>query len=113
MTCRPRPELDAWARDHTYGLIERFPLTVTPETVVMLATALATKVSWRLPFDAVPAAELGPGPWAGSVHRCCARRTYGHRQFIASTEAAGDVAVHTAYSQPDENDQPRHPSRCW
>ena len=102
-------ELDDWARDHTYGLIEKFPVAVTAETVVLLATALATKVSWQLPFDAVPAAELGPSPWAGTVERVL--RTpdqYGHQQFIASTAAAGDVAVHTARSQPDEDDAKGH-----
>jgi hypothetical protein len=66
-------ELDTWARDHTYGLIEKFPLTVTAETVVLLATALATKVSWRLPFDAGAGGRAGlraPGPagGAGAAH---------------------------------------------
>ena len=102
-------ELDDWARDHTYGLIEKFPVTVTVETVVLLATALATRVSWQLPFDAVPSAELGPSPWAATVERVLRTpERYGHHQFIASTEAAGDVAVHTAYSQAAEDDEKGH-----
>ncbi|MCW6010317.1 hypothetical protein K1W54_38080 [Micromonospora sp. CPCC 205371] len=88
--------LDAWAREHTLGLIDSFPLQVPPTAVVVLATALATKVSWATPFDLVPGATLG-GPFGGRV--VDALRTpdgQGHRQFVASTGGAGDVIVHTA-----------------
>jgi hypothetical protein len=88
--------LDAWAREHTLGLIESFPLPVPPNAVVVLATALATKVSWHTPFDIVPGSTLG-GAFAGRVGT--ALRTpdgQGHRQFVASTRGAGDVIVHTA-----------------
>ncbi|MEH1127459.1 hypothetical protein [Micromonospora sp. CPCC 206061] len=88
--------LDAWAREHTLGLIESFPLQVPPTAVVVLATALATKVSWGTPFDLVPGSALG-GPFAGRVDT--ALRTpdgHGHRQFVASTPGAGDIIVHTA-----------------
>ena len=43
--------LDAWASQHTMGLIERFPLTVTPDDVLVLATALAAKTLWRHKFS--------------------------------------------------------------
>jgi hypothetical protein len=48
---------DAWARERTGGLIERFPLKVErpPPPVLLLATALATKVTWRQPFEVVAA----------------------------------------------------------
>jgi hypothetical protein len=42
-------KLDLWAYEHTLGLIQRFPLDVTPNVVCMLASALATKVSWEVP----------------------------------------------------------------
>lgn len=87
--------LDAWAREHTLGLIDRFPVTVTERTLLVLATALATKVSWERPFALAPAAELG-GVFAGRLST--ALRTpeeYGHQAHIAHT-TAGDVAVHTA-----------------
>jgi hypothetical protein len=100
-------DLDYWARLHTQGLIDRFPIEISADTVVVLATVLATKVSWELPFDVAPAAELGPSPWAGQLSQVL--RTpdhWGHRQFIATTETASDVAVHTAQAQhrPDEED---------
>jgi hypothetical protein len=91
-------ELDAWADRHTGGLIDRFPLTITPDTLLVLATALATRVSWERPFDVVPAAALGAGgAWAGQV-RTVLRTPAGpgHEQYIAATGRAGDVAVHTA-----------------
>src|SRR5215475_10356642 len=54
----PQAELDAWAREHTLGLIDRFPVDSEGAWLV-LASALATKVSWRLPFTLAPASELG------------------------------------------------------
>lgn len=93
----PQADLDAWAREHTTGLIERFPLTLTPQVMLVMATALATRVSWERPFELAPAAELGPSAAlgvAGSVLHTPAGR--GHDQFIAATERAGDVAVHAA-----------------
>jgi hypothetical protein len=86
--------LDAWATEKTLGLIERFPVTVTRETLLVLATALATKVSWIEPFTTVPAAELR-GVWALET----ALRSpsgYPHVSFIARTQRAGVVAVHSA-----------------
>ncbi len=57
-------ELDSWAAEHTEGLIDRFPLSVDPETLLVLATALVAKTRWRVPFDA---GMLTPneGPWQG------------------------------------------------
>jgi hypothetical protein len=56
--------LDAWAARHTGGLIDRFPLDITPDTLVMLATALVAKTAWRTPFDD-DVLEPASGPWAG------------------------------------------------
>jgi hypothetical protein len=43
-------EADAWAQKHTGGLINRFPLDARGNVVLMLATAIAAKVTWYLPF---------------------------------------------------------------
>lgn len=94
---------DAWARDHSFGLIERFPARISPLTYLVLATALATRVSWQQPFDLAPAAELGAGsPWAGlgRVLRTPGRPGgTGHRQFITATPDAGDVIVQLAQAR--------------
>jgi hypothetical protein len=91
-------ELDAWARRNTFGLIERFPIRVDPAIYLILATALATRVSWECPFELAPAGALGSGtPFAKRLARVLrAPKHHGHTQFIAATPGAGDVAVHTA-----------------
>jgi hypothetical protein len=89
-------ELDRWASEHTYGLIEKFPLQVSTLTYLLLATALATKVSWDDPFDLVPGSALGPSsPWSGRLARVLRSPTEpGHWAFVATTDRAGDVGVH-------------------
>ena len=94
--------LDDWARRSTWGLIGRFPVKVTDETLLLLGTALATKISWAQPFDAVPASALGPhSAWATTLSRVLRtpRHGWGHTQFIAASDQAGDVAVHTAWAR--------------
>jgi hypothetical protein len=90
--------LDAWAREHTFGLINRFPIT-SDDLYLVLASALATKVSWEEPFDLAPAASLGESsPWAAKVERVLRTPAHarGHRQFVAANTEAGDVIVHIA-----------------
>jgi Serpin (serine protease inhibitor) len=93
--------LDDWARRHTFDLIERFPITIDPSVYLVIATALATRVSWVRPFDLAPASALGPSsPWAAELSQVL--RTPegpGHDQFVAATQAAGDVAVHAALAR--------------
>ncbi len=38
--------LDRWAFEHTRGLIRRFPVSVNPETLMVLATALVLEPRW-------------------------------------------------------------------
>jgi hypothetical protein len=103
-------QLDAWADDHTFGLIKRFPLDIGPSTAFVMATALATKVSWVAPFELVDARALGPSsPWADRLHRVLhtprgspaghQAPDWRHEQFLALTERAGTVAVHVAASR--------------
>ena len=90
--------LDDWARRHTFGLIERFPIALDPSIYLVIATALATRVSWERPFDLAPASALGPSsPWVTELSRVLQTpHDPGHEQFVAATQAAGDVAVHAA-----------------
>jgi hypothetical protein len=93
--------LDDWARRHTFGLIERFPIALDPSICLVLATALATRVSWERPFDLAAASALGPSsPWAPGLSRVLQTpHGPGHEQFVATTQAAGDVAVHAAWAR--------------
>ncbi|RAO09076.1 hypothetical protein MED15_06540 [Micromonospora noduli] len=92
--------LDAWAREHTLGLIEKFPLKVDWDVAFILASALATRVSWATPFDVADARALGANsPWAGRLRRALRSPSRGHRCAIVSTARAGDVIVHAAPAQ--------------
>ncbi|MCM0678961.1 hypothetical protein NCC78_30470, partial [Micromonospora phytophila] len=87
--------LDAWAREHTLGLIERFPLRVRPDVVLALASALATRISWADPFEVADADALGAGSaWTGRLRRVLRSPRRGHRCAIVATARAGDVIVH-------------------
>jgi hypothetical protein len=100
-------DLDAWASRHTEGLIDRFPAQAGPAVTWLLATALATRVSWARPFDLAPASALGPdSPWATTLTQVLRTprgpgngRVPGHDQFIAATDTVGEVAVHAASAQ--------------
>jgi hypothetical protein len=89
--------LDRWAREHTFGLIDRFPIR-DDGLYLVLASALATKVSWTVPFDFAPGATLGSAsPWATRLSQVLRTpRQGGHTQYIAVTPDAGDVIVHAA-----------------
>ena len=95
-------EADAWAERNTLGLIKSFPLAIDEFTRTVLASALATKVSWQVPFGIVTASEhLGAAsPWRGRVqhllrdHACATA-------MIADTRAVGLVAVHHAVAAED------------
>ncbi len=99
----PRSKLDAWAREHTFGLIPRFPLSPDPRASLLLANALATKVRWLKPFEIAPATELGArSEWSRALKRVLRTSdNTDHVKFLARTAAAGDVAVHSAWSHGD------------
>jgi serine protease inhibitor len=54
-----REALDAWASQHTGGAIGRLPVTLGPDSSLVLATALALRTDWEVPFEG----ELVP--WCG------------------------------------------------
>jgi hypothetical protein len=87
-------EANTWAREHTLGLIEKFPLTITHDTYLLLATALATKVSWDRPFALAPGSALGSASQWGRRLEYVLGSPLGHQALVASTAQAGDVAVH-------------------
>ncbi|WP_433495899.1 hypothetical protein ACQP26_13725 [Micromonospora sp. CA-248089] len=94
--------LDAWARERTGGLIDSFPVDLAPDTLLVLASALATRVSWADPFDTAPGAELGTGSaWSSSLRWVLRTPRSGHRCWVAATDRAGDVAVHAVPAGDD------------
>jgi hypothetical protein len=91
------------AARRTSGLIERFPLEITDLTRVVLASALASKVTWQQPFEIAPAAEhlRASSPWAGRVEHVLVDRHPVLPLMLAQTEAAGIVAVHFAVANEE------------
>ena len=96
-------EADAWADRHTLGLIKSFPVQLDERVALVLASALATRVSWRTAFDVVAAEEhLGDtSPWRGTVTRLLWDSHPARVAMIAQTRAAGLVAVHQAEAKED------------
>ncbi|WP_330299997.1 serpin family protein [Streptomyces sp. NBC_00503] len=69
-----RKALDAWAADRTGGLIERMPVEVDEETLLVLASALTLRLRWIQPFWDWPT-RIDEGPWAGTQVRGLSRST--------------------------------------
>ena len=61
---RDKAKLDAWANEHTDGLIRKMPLEVTPDLAVLLASALSLRTTWARPFKE-QIKSVYDGPWAG------------------------------------------------
>lgn len=57
------PVLDGWAEKHTAGRITKFPITTTPDTRLVLATALSVETTWEQPFDETVLSIPSGGPW--------------------------------------------------
>jgi hypothetical protein len=96
-------EADAWAARKTLDLIRQFPLEIDEQMRIVLASALATRVSWEVAFDVTRAAdELGrSSQWAGRVSRLLWDGHPAGHAMIAGTRAAGLVAVHVAVARED------------
>lgn len=87
-------QADAWARETTLGLVESFPLDMAAGYVVVLASALATRITWRHPFDLVDAAQRRSS-WRHRVTTVLRTPRHGHHAAIVEQEV-GDLAVHHA-----------------
>jgi hypothetical protein len=88
-------EADAWADEHTFGMIPTYPGDLDdPDVVVVLASALATRAAWMQPFDVAPSERLGR-PWAGQVRQVL-EAPRAHTRLLVQTPGAGLVGVHAA-----------------
>ncbi|MEZ5114655.1 MAG: hypothetical protein R2737_00190 [Candidatus Nanopelagicales bacterium] len=92
-------DADAWAAEATDGMVPAFPLALDPLTVLVLANALATRVSWSRPLGTVPAAELA-GPFEDLVASALTTAYRdGQRTLLAATDL-GLLAAHVAQPTP-------------
>ena len=97
-------DADAWAARRTSGPDPPFPpRNHTSHPRAILASALATKVTWQQPFSIAPAAEQvrASSPWSGRVEHVLVDRAPVLPLMLAQTEAAGVVAVHFAVANEE------------
>lgn len=64
---KDQERLDAWANEQTDRLIKKMPIDVTPDTLVVLASALSVNTRWLDPFD--PGSLRWSGQWADGLRR--------------------------------------------
>ncbi|ADB30812.1 hypothetical protein Kfla_1717 [Kribbella flavida DSM 17836] len=58
-----RQALDRWVVEQTDGLLERMPVQLTAETLLVLASALAVRTTWAQPFEAWERGVGGRSVW--------------------------------------------------
>ena len=97
--------LDRWAAEQTGGLIDTFPIEITRETLLVLASALTAKVRWRIPFEGYPRGrgDTGRPDDPGPADQQSLHRTTSNLSIAAVlddvvtrvvVEGDGDVDVH-------------------
>jgi hypothetical protein len=88
-------EADGWVRQATTGQVERFPAELGHLTELVLASALATDVSWVEGYVTTADPGVLGGEFGPAADRCLVSRRH---VYLVDTEAAGLVATHTAWT---------------
>ncbi|MEU7058495.1 serpin family protein [Streptomyces sp. NPDC046197] len=91
--------LDTWVAERTGGLIGRMPVALTPDTVLVLASALALRTDWQRPFDE-RMLQPDAGPWRGRTLLGLHRRSIRLDRIGATDTPAGYV---TRLTVPGDN----------
>ena len=87
-----QPVLDAWARERTGGLIEKFPIETGPHLAITLATALALRTTWVRRFSD-EALVPSSGPWQGTRLAGLKRTTPDLDDLVVATTPAGEITA--------------------
>ncbi|MFI6472200.1 serpin family protein [Streptomyces sp. NPDC050516] len=87
-----RKALDAWAAEHTGGLIEAMPVAVDQDTELILAAAQAVRTQWLQPFREFPMEPVS-GPWAGRALAGLSRSTSLLDRVAVAETANGPLTV--------------------
>jgi hypothetical protein len=98
-------DADAWACEHTLGLIPEFPLPDLAMLNYLLAGVIATRISWACPYTLVDAAELR-SPWSTLVTQALALHCEPDTGYFADTADAGVVGVHIAFGTDEDDEGP-------
>lgn len=97
---RTRAELDAWVAEHTEGVLDRFPLAVSADTLLVLASALSVRTRWVEPFADEPG-RVESGPWAGRTISMLLRSGTRLDDVRLADTAAGPVTMLTVAGRDD------------
>jgi len=89
---------DAWARRHTFDMIDHFPLTLDHTVLCVLANALATRISWTHPFTTT-GSDAFRSDWRERVATVLRTPDRGHMCAIARHPVAGEIGVHRAHAE--------------
>lgn len=105
-TLTDQAALDAWVAEQTGGLLHRMPIELTPDLVLLLASALALETAWARPF------EDGAHPVDGAQRRWLRRSdpdldtigrfdTAAGPLTVVTVRGAGEFDVRLYVGQPD------------
>jgi serine protease inhibitor len=92
--------LDAWASEHTDGLIPVFPLQIDKDTLLVLASALLVQTTWIQEFHTSWTAPRS-GPWSGGEVRSLRRTTSILDRVCVASTPAGPVTALTVMGSDD------------
>lgn len=90
--------LDAWTQAHSLGMVERFPIKDPEAAELLLASVLATDISWTAPLERTE--DLG-GEFGSIVSGCLGLGEYAGQLGLVDTPSAGVVAVAAPESSSD------------
>jgi hypothetical protein len=89
-----RERLDEWARAYTGGLIDRMPVEVAREDLLVLASALLLRTDWAEPFSESVMTAVDDGPWRGKQRLDALWRTSGDLDSVGvARTAAGELTA--------------------
>ncbi|MET8687837.1 serpin family protein [Streptomyces sp. NPDC004732] len=60
---------DAWVREATDGMIERLPVVITPDTLLLLVNALVLRARWEDPFEGAGTSDAAFTDAGGVEHQ--------------------------------------------
>jgi len=90
--------LDAWVERHTAGRLTKMPCQLSPDIMLLLASALTVETQWQEPLKR--SRGIGVGPWAETRLPLLSRRTSPTDTWLAQT-AGGPVTVSVLEGQDD------------
>jgi len=84
--------LDVWVREQTGGLLDGISAPVGPEALLVLATVLTVRTTWKEPFEeGMLAADTGP--WARQAFHALSRSGPDLDQLAVYDTAHGPISV--------------------